>query len=186
MQADEKIVFDRFHLMTPMNQAVDEVREKEHESLRKEGEETLRGTKYLWLFAQENLPEKHQERFASRKGPHLKTARAWAIKEMSRDPWRDKRRGWAGKHFRGWNRWATRSRLGPVREVAAMPRGHVGNVLTYFGHRLTNAASEGRSTRIQAIKHRAVGCRNRDHVRAALFFPGGGLALRPVVPKSVR
>jgi transposase len=140
----------------------------------------------LWLFAQENLPEKHQERFAILKGLHLKTARAWAIKEMLRDLWRYKRRGWAVKHFRSWNRGATRSRLEPVRKVAAMLRGHLGNVLTYFDHRLTNATSEGMNNRIQAIKHSALGFRNRDHFRTAIFFHCGGLDLRPVVPKNVR
>jgi transposase len=154
-QADEKIVFDRFHIMKHMNQAVDEVRKYEHKSLRKEGEDTLSGTKYLWLFAEENLPQKHQERFATLKGLHLKTARAWAIKEMLRDLWKYKRRGWAVKHFRGWNRWATRSRLEPVRKVAAMLRGHLSNVLTYFDHRLTNAASEGMN--IRAVSQGAPG-----------------------------
>ena len=40
---------------------------------------TLTGTKYLWLFAEENIPEKMVERFAFLKECNLKTARAWAI-----------------------------------------------------------------------------------------------------------
>lgn len=182
--AEKKIVFDRFHIMKHMNEAVDEVRRKEHKTLRKEGEDTLSGTKYLWLFAEENLPEKHQERFATLKEAHLKTARAWAMKEMLRDLWRYKRRGWAVKHFRSWNCWAIRSRLEPVRKVAAMLRGHLNNVLTYFDHRITTATCEGMNNRIQAIKHRAFGFRNRDHFRTAIFFHCGGLDLRPVVPKK--
>jgi transposase len=183
--AERKIVFDRFHIMKHMNEAVDAVRKKEHKALRQEGEDTLSGTKYLWLFAQENLPEKHQERFATLKGMHLKTARAWALKEMLRDLWRYKRRGWALRHFRSWNRWASRSRLEPVRKVAAMLRGHLSNVLTYFDHRITTATCEGMNNRIQAIKHSAFGFRNRDHFRTAIFFHCGGLDLRPVLPKKV-
>jgi transposase len=183
--AERKIVFDRFHIMKHMNAAVDEVRKKEQKALRKEGEDTLSGTKYLWLFAEENLPQKHQERFATLKGMHLKTARAWALKEMLRDLWRYNRRGWAVKHFRSWNRWATRSRLEPVRKVAALLRGHLDNVLTYFDHRITNAGCEGMNNRIQAIKHSAFGFRNREHFRTAIFFHCGGLDLRPVLPKKV-
>jgi transposase len=182
--AEGKIVFDRFHIMKRMNEAVDEVRKREHKALRKEGEDALSGTKYLWLFARENLPEKHRERFARLKGMHLKTARAWALKEMLRDLWRYKRRGWAVRHFRSWNRWATRSRLEPVRKVATMLRGHLGNVLTYFDHRVTSATCEGMNNRIQAIKHQAFGFRNRDHFRTAIFFHCGGLDLRPALPKK--
>jgi transposase len=97
--ADGKIVFDRFHIMKHMNEAVDAVRKKEHRKLGQEEDDTLSGTKYLWLFAEENLPARHKERFAALKGLHLKTARAWALKEMLRDLWRYKRRGWAVKHF---------------------------------------------------------------------------------------
>jgi transposase len=182
--AEEKIVFDRFHIMKHMNEAVDAVRKKEHRKLHQEGNDTLSGTKYLWLFAEENLPEKHQERFALLKGLHLKTARAWALKEMLRDLWRYKRRGWAVKHFRSWNQWATRSRLEPVRKVATMLRVHLSNVLTYFDHRITTATCEGVNNKIQAIKHSAFGFRNRAHFRTAIFFHCGGLDLRPVLPKK--
>jgi transposase len=183
--AERKIVFDRFHIMKHMNGAVDEVRKKEHKALRKEGEDTLSGTKYLWLFAEENLPQKHKERFAALKGMHLKTARAWALKEMLRDLWRYKRRGWAVKHFRSWNRWATRSRLEPVRKVAAMLRGRLDNVLTYFDHRVTSATCEGLNNKIQEIKHSAFGFRNRDHFRTAIFFHCGGLDLCPATHKKL-
>jgi len=182
--ADSKIVFDRFHIMKHMNEAVDAVRKQEHRRLRQEGDATLAGTKYLWLFAEENLPHKHQERFARLKALHLKTARAWALKEMLRELWRYKRRGWAVKHFRGWNQWATRSQLEPVRKVAAMLRAHRSNVLTYFDHRITTAACEGVNNKIQAIKHSAFGFRNREHFRTAIFFHCGGLDLRPLTSKK--
>ena len=52
-----KIVFDRFHIMKHMVEAVDTVRKREHRLLQAEGDKTLKGTKYLWLFSEENLPE---------------------------------------------------------------------------------------------------------------------------------
>jgi transposase len=81
--AEEKIVFDRYHLMTHMGKAVDTVRKREHRALQQVGDETLTKSKYLWLYSEENLPEKHWERFEGLKASHLKTARAWAIKEPS-------------------------------------------------------------------------------------------------------
>jgi transposase len=53
-----KIVFDRFHIMKHMNEAVDTVRKEEHSLLMEDKNDILKGTKYLWLFAEENVPEK--------------------------------------------------------------------------------------------------------------------------------
>ena len=86
-QAASKIVFDRYHIMKHMTTAVDDVRKAEHRRLQAEDDGTLKGTKYLWLFSEENLPEKHQERFARLKALHLKTGRAWSIKESLRHLW---------------------------------------------------------------------------------------------------
>ena len=77
----EKIVFDRFHIMKHMGEAVDTVRKREHRELRAEGIDTLTGSKYLWLYAEKNLPDKHKSTFRALKALNLKTARAWAIKE---------------------------------------------------------------------------------------------------------
>ena len=41
-----KIVFDRFHIMKHMTEAVDQVRKSEHRRLQAEGDEALKGTKY--------------------------------------------------------------------------------------------------------------------------------------------
>ena len=150
--ASAKIVFDRFHIMMHMGKAVDDVRKRENRLLRAEGDETLTGTKYLWLYGAENLPERHTERFAVLKRLHLKTARAWAIKECLRELWQYQRRGWAERHWQRWYSWANRSRLPQVRRVARMLRSHLPNVLTFFAHRVTNAVSEGVNSKIQTVK----------------------------------
>jgi transposase len=152
-----KIVFDRFHVMGHMLEAVDEVRKREHGTLKAEGDETLKGTKYLWLFSEENLPEPSRERFAALRVLHLKTGRAWAIKESLRDLWAYRRKGWALRHWRRWFFWATHSRLKPVIEVARMIDRHLDNVLTYFDHRITNATSEGLNSKIQTVKKTPMG-----------------------------
>jgi hypothetical protein len=47
---EAEIVHERFHIFKHLNEAVDNVRQQEHRALRKEGDETLTGTKQLWLF----------------------------------------------------------------------------------------------------------------------------------------
>ena len=143
---------DRFHVMKHMGEAVDAVRKAEHRRLRAEGDEALKGTKYLWLYAKENLPESARDRFAALRALHLKTGRAWAIKESLRELWGYRRKGWALRHWKRWYIWATHSRLAPMVKVARMIRGHLDNVLTYFEHRITNAVSEGLNSKIQTVK----------------------------------
>jgi len=151
-EAGSKIVFDRYHVMTHMGKAVDTVRKAEHRALRAAGDDTLTGTKYLWLYAEENLPEHFGEWFAGLRRLHLKTGRAWAIKESLRHLWSYRHRGWAERHWKRWYYWATHSQLAPVVKAAQTVQRHLGNVLTYFDHRLTNAASEGLNGQIEAIK----------------------------------
>src|SRR5579864_127246 len=151
-EASSKIVFDRFHVMMHMGKAVDEVRKREHRALHSEGDDTLARTKYLWLYAEENLPARYQERFADLKRLHLKTGRAWALKECLRDLWQYRRRGWAERHWQAWYAWAIRARLPAVSKVARMLESHLPNILTFFAHRITNAVSEGINSKIQTIK----------------------------------
>jgi transposase len=147
-----KIVFDRFHIMQHMTKAVDDVRKAEHRRLQAGGDQTLKGTKYFWLFSEENLPEKYAERFALLKALNLKTGRAWAIKESLRALWGYRRKGWAKRFWKQWYHWATHSRLKPVVKVARMLKSHLTNVLTYCDHRITNATSEGLNSKIQTVK----------------------------------
>ena len=152
-----KIVFDRFHIMKHMNEAVDAVRKEENRLLLEDEIDVLKGTKYFWLFAEENLPEKMVERFAFLRELNLKTARAWAIKESLRELWNYRRKGWAKLFWQQWYFWATHCRLKPVKKVARMIHNHLDNVLTYFDHRITNAVSEGLNSKIQTIKKTPTG-----------------------------
>ena len=152
-----KIVFDRFHIMQHMNDAVDQVRKEENRLLLEEDIDVLKGSKYLWLFAEENVPKKMKHRFAFLRGLELKTGRAWAIKEMLRGLWTYEYKRWAQSYWKEWYLWATHSRLKPVKKVARMIRNHLENVLTYIDHRITNAVSEGLNSKIQTVKKTPTG-----------------------------
>src|SRR5205823_602508 len=95
-----------------------DVRKAEHRSLLAEGDETLLRSKYLWLYSEENLPEKHHERFAYLKASNLKTARAWAIKESLRELWNFRRPSAGEAYWKRWFHWATHSRLAPIAKAA--------------------------------------------------------------------
>jgi transposase len=177
---EDKIVFDRYHIMSHMGTAVDTVRKAENRHLRAGGNDALVGTKYLFLYSAENLPDRHAERFGALRDSDLKTARAWAIKEDLRWLWDYRYRAWAEKHWRRWYFWATHSRLEPVIKVAKMIKRHYDGVMAFFAHRLTSATAEGLNSRIQAIRVQARGYRNREHFKTAIYFHLGGLDLYPM------
>ena len=177
--AEEKIVFDRFHIMQHMGKAVDTVRKQEHRALLAEGDETLTKTKYMWLYSYENLPDKYLDLFKALRTADLKTSRAWAIKESLRHLWDYKRLGWAEHHWKRWFFWATHSRLKPVIEAARTIERHLPNVMTFFTHRITNAASEALNSKIETIKKMARGYRNRSNFKTAIYFRCAGLDMYP-------
>lgn len=178
--AADKIVFDRYHIATYMGKAVDTVRKLEHRAFLERGASPLTGSKYLWLYAQENLPERHRDHFRDLIAADLKTGRAWAINQSLRHLWSYSSQAWAEKYWKRWYFWATHSRLQPVIEAAKTIQRHIRNVLTYFKHRITNAVSEGLNSKIQKIKQMACGFRNRENFKTAIYFHCGGLQLYPL------
>jgi len=175
----EKIVFDRFHIMKLMNEALDKVRQQEHRGLKEQGNGILAGSKFLWLYGQERLPARHAEWFASLKSARLKTGRAWSIKETLRELWRYKSRAWAEKFWNRWYFWATHSRLAPVKKIAYTLKSHLYGVLSYYKHRITNGITEGINSKIETLWKTACGFRNKQRFRTVILFHLGGLELYP-------
>jgi transposase len=177
--AQNKIVFDRFHVMQQFTIAVDKVRKAEHRALHAAGDNSLTGSKYLWLYSHENLPERHEDRFEQMRAMNLKTGRAWAIKESLRELWKYKSLTWAKKLWKRWHEWATRSQLPPIVYAAATLQRHIYNIFTFFTHRITNATTESLNGRIQRVKRAAHGYRNVENFKTAIYFHCGGLDLYP-------
>jgi len=178
--ADQKIVFDKFHVAQHLSQAVDEVRRKENRELRAEGDDRLVKTRYDWLRNPAAMDARDRRAFAALRRSELKTARAWALKETAMSLYGYTYEGPARKHFEWWYRWAVRSRLRPIIEAAAMMKRRFANIITYLRHRITNAASESINAKIQWVKYTARGFRNKQNFINAIYFHCGGLDLAPV------
>jgi transposase len=174
------IVHDKFHVSKYLGEAVDKVRRAEHKELMAQGDETLKGTRQLWLYNPENFSSKQMEAFSALKDLHLKVAKAWAAKEMFSHFWEYEREGWARRFFKDWFGWVSRSRLKPVIEVAQMLRRHLENLLTYLKHHITNAVTEGLNSKIQSLKAAARGFRNFRNYRIRILFFCGKLDLYPL------
>jgi transposase len=178
-EGEEKIVFDRYHVVQHLNQAVDKVRRAEQAELRERGDERLKGTKYLWIRGRRRRSRRDvlAIRELSRSG--LRVGRAWAIKEAALNLWDYTSATWAAKYFKRWYYWATHSRLPAMIRVAKMMKHYLWGILAYLRHRHTNALTEALNAKIQEIKYRARGYRNRDNFRFAILFHCGGLDMNP-------
>ena len=183
--AVDKIVHDAYHLATYMNKAVDQVRRAEHAALDYRDDDSLKGTRMLWLYGKENVPDKWIKRFrALATNTKLKTAKAWAIKELWRDFWKSPDEDRAAQTFKEWYREAMATRLEPVKKVARMFKAHLRNILTYFRLRISNGPAEAINSRIQELVQQSCGYRNRERFKSDVFFHLGGLDLYPAQCKT--
>jgi transposase len=177
--ADAKIVFDKFHVLQHVGDAVDRVRKQEHRTLTAAGDTRLKGTKYDWLKNPRNFTNKTWREFKRLRESTLKTARAWALKESLVRLWEYKYVGAARTFFKRWYYWATHSQLEPMIRVARMLKRHLENILTYLTHRITNAVTEGLNAKIQWIKYGSRGFRAKEAFKMSILFHCGGLDLDP-------
>lgn len=173
------IVHDKYHTVSYLTKAVDEVRRKEHSALTNAGSDLLKGTKYLWLQNPKNWKSQDRDVFRSFALDQLKVGKAWSIKEAFRPFWNYSYQGSAKTFFQRWYFWATHSKLKPVIEAAKTLKRHIIGLLAYLKHRITNAVTEGLNSLIQSIKANARGFRNFQNYRIAILFHCGKLNLYP-------
>lgn len=177
--ADSKIGFDKFHVAKLLGEAIDKVRRQENKALSADGVGVLKGSKYTWLTHPDNMTDAQHARFTALRHSTLKTARAWAIKDMAMQLWSYRSRAWAAKAWRRWLSWAQRCRLAPLQVVAKTIKRQLWGVLNAIVLGLHNGHAESMNSRIQRLKHRACGFRNRERFRNAIYFHLGGLQLYP-------
>lgn len=173
------IVHDPFHLCKHMNEAVDKVRRQEQSLLGPEERKELKGTRFMWLYGFENLPEKWKERMQGLKDSISRTARAWRLKERFRAFYQCENWAQAEAYFKDWYKSAIHSRLEPVMKVARMVKDHLLQILNFFIFRVTNAYSEGLNSQIQELVSRSRGYRNRTRLKLDLYFHLGNLDMMP-------
>lgn len=174
------IVNDRFHVCKHLNEAVDIVRRAEAKILATQGDDSLKGTRQLWLYNPENMPESSQSDFENLKKSDLKVAKAWAMKENFRAFWNCLSIKQAKAFFTKWYRWVSKSDLPPMVKVAATLKAHLPNLLNFILHPITNGLAEGMNSKIQAIKSSARGFKNFFNYRTRILFFCGGLRLHPL------
>lgn len=177
--ADSKIAFDHFHISKMFNEAIDKVRRAEHKALCSDGDNSMAGSRYNWLMRLGNVSRKRWPDFKALRAIAIKTARAWAIKEHASSLWNYVSRTWAEKGWKKLLGWMSRSRLPAMVKLAKTIRKHLWGIINAIVLDANNGKSESMNSRIQKVKARSHGFRNRERFRNAIYFHLGDLNLYP-------
>lgn len=169
-QAD--VVFDRYHVMRNVNQAVDNTRREEAWEKRE-----LLGTRYLWLKNVENLTSRQVEELESIKDLDLKTARAYHIKTALQRLWKFEFVRAAEKYLKKWYFWATHSKLRFMKRVARMIKTHWEGILNSVRYKVTNGPIEGLVNKIRTAIKRAYGFKTAENLKTIIYLIAGKIKL---------
>ena len=171
------IVFDKFHIVRHLMDAIDKVRKMEARALAEAGCGVLKGTRYIWLKNPWNLTEKQKITLSALLKGNFKIVRAYLLKELFRRLWDYTSKAWAETYLKRWFWWATHSRLKPLRDFAWMLRRHQAGILAYFDLRIDNGIVEAMNNNAKVISHRARGYRSEHTFSLALIHGLGKLQL---------
>ena len=165
------VVFDRFHVMVQINQAIERVRREEQQA-----NAALKKTRYIWLKNPKNLTEKQAVQLGQLKGLDLKTARAYHIKLALARFWEIADPTEAVAYLKRWYFWATHSRLSPVIKAARMIKRYWHGVVRYLNEHITNGVVEGLNSKIKTAMKRAYGFKHVGYLRTIVYRVAGKLS----------
>lgn len=172
-------ILDRFHIVSHLTKAVNQVRVDEVKSLKDRGydETVLHHTKYCFLKNPENLTPKQQAKLADVLEYDLKSVRAYLLKESFQLFWEYKSPHWAEWHLEKWCQRAIRSRLAPIKKFVATIRVHQPLIMNWFKAKKAYSSGivEGMNRNVNLVTRKAFGFRSYDVLKIALFHSMGGL-----------
>ncbi len=126
-------ILDRFHIMTHLSKAIDQVRAGEVKELEEKGyHAALTKTRWLLLKRPENLTDKQETRLAELLRYNLRSIRSYLLKEEFQFFWSYSSPYWAGQFLDKWCTKTMRSKIEPMKKVARMLRRHRSLLLNWF------------------------------------------------------
>jgi transposase len=171
-------ILDRFHIMSHLNKAIDEVRAAEAKDLIREGyEPVLKKTRWLLLKRPENLTAEQDLSLAQLLQYNLKAVRSYLLKEEFQFFWEYCSVHWAGRFMDRWCTRVMRSRIEPMQKVARMLRGHRELILNWFRAKkaFSSGVVEGLNGKAKLTTRRAYGFKTFPTLELALYHNLGAL-----------
>ena len=179
------LVFDKFHIVRKLTEAVDSVRKQEVNDKSTEHKDVLAGTRYIWLKNPWNLTDRQKANLSFLEKLNLKINRAYLLKESFRDFWQSTTKEAATKFMNQWFTWAMESKIKPMQDFALLLKRHEDNILTYFDMPISNGAVEGLNNKAKVISHRAYGFRSAKNYILNLYHCMGHLPMPTTLHRFV-
>jgi transposase len=169
---DVPLVFDHFHVVKLMNDALTQVRRNLHHELRDTMKrKVLKGSRWILLKNPENLnPEKDESKHlqeALRLNEPL--AAAYYMKEDLRQIWSQANKAEANVALRSWINRALASGIEPLMRVGQTIATYAFGILNWFDHPITSGPMEGTNNKIKVLKRMAYGYRDMEFFKLRIL-----------------
>jgi transposase len=161
------ILFDKFHIMRHLGEALDKVRKAEYARLGGKDRRFIKGQKYTLLAHQENLSLEGRKSLKLLLAANKRLNTAYVLKESFGQLWDYQSEGWARRFFENWRASLKWQRLAPYEKFAEMVDRHWDGIAAYCKpeNKVSLGFVEGLNNKIRVIQRRAYGLRDQEYLR---------------------
>ena len=162
------ILYDKFHVVQHLNDALDEVRRSEYARLESDRERRfIKGQRYTLLSRRANLSYRGRRALQLLLRANRRLQVAYLLKESFDQLWSYRREGWARAFFENWQQALRWQRLKPYEKFAQMVLRHWDGIAAWcrLEHKVSLGFVEGLNNKVRVIQRRAYGLRDEEYLR---------------------
>ena len=165
------ILFDKFHILCHLGDALDQVRKAEYRRLSGKDRRYIKGQKYTLLSHRENLTSEARQSLKVLLAANKRLHTAYLLKESFGQLWDYEREGWARRFFEHWRASLKWQRLKPYEKFAALSDRHWDGIAAYCqpANKVSLGFVEGLNNKIRVIQRRAYGLRDEEYLRLKIL-----------------
>jgi transposase len=165
------ILFDKFHIIRHLGEALDKVRKSEYARLSGRDRRFIKGQKYTLLSHRENLTLEGRQSLKTLLAANKRLNTAYLLKESFGQLWDYEREGWARRFFENWRASLKWQRLEPYEKFAEMIDRHWDGIAAYCKpeNKVSLGFVEGLNNKIRVIQRRAYGLRDEEYLRLKIL-----------------
>lgn len=168
---DAAILYDKFHVIRHLGDALDKIRKTEYARLSGSDRSYIKGQKYTLLSNRENLTLDGKKALKKLLKANKRLNAAYILKESFGQLWSYQTEGWARRFFDNWKNALKWQRLEPYEEFAMMIERHWDGIAAYSRpeNKVSLGFVEGLNNKIRVIQRRAYGLRDEEHLRLKIL-----------------
>ena len=161
------ILFDKFHILRHLGDALDRVRKSEYARLTGNKRRFIKGQKYALLAHPENLKPSGRRALKELLAANKRLNTAYVLKEQFGQLWSYRSEAWARRFFESWRDSLKWQRLKPYEKFAAMIDRHWDGIAAYCKpeNKVALGFVEGLNNKIRVLQRRAYGLRDEEYLR---------------------